>query len=134
MKAVKILIYVLIGYAAIVILFETAIGIAQPAGEGTMVITTTDEDGNSADRVLSKLDSGGKTYAAANHWPRAWYNQALANPNVDVVIDGEKTARVAVPVSGAEHDQVDTDNPLPLLFRFITGFPPRYFVRLDPRA
>ena len=134
MKAVKILIYVLIGYAAIVILFETAIGIAQPAGEGTMVITTTDEDGNSADRVLSKLDSGGKTYAAANHWPRAWYNQALANPNVDVVIDGEKTARVAVPVSGAEHDQVDTDNPLPLLFRFITGFPPRYFVRLDPQV
>jgi hypothetical protein len=39
----------------------------------------------------------------------------------------------AVPVTGEEHDQVDSDNSLPFAFRIVTGFPPRYFVRLDPR-
>jgi len=28
---------------------------------------------------------------------------------------------------------VQRDNPVPLAFRFLTGFPPRYFVRLDPQ-
>ena len=73
-----------------------------------------------------------KLYVAANHWPRAWYRRALDNPAVQVSLDGETTAYRAVPVSGEEHDRVDGENSLPLLFRIVTGFPPRYFLRLDP--
>ena len=34
---------------------------------------------------------------------------------------------------GALHDQVLEDNRLPLFARILMGFPPREFVRLDPR-
>ena len=47
--------------------------------------------------------------------------------------DGEQSDYRAVPVTGAEHDRVDSDNGLGVFFRILTGFPPRYFVRLDPR-
>jgi hypothetical protein len=69
---------------------------------------------------------------AANHWPRAWYERALESPDVQVTIDGETSERRAVPVTGAEHDRVDEDNSLPFVFRVVTGFPPRYFLRLEP--
>jgi hypothetical protein len=133
MKAVKILAIVLVGYVAIVVAFESLIGYFQPAGGNTLVITTTDEDGTRHDRVVSRLESDGKVYVAANHWPRAWYRRALQNPDVAVTRDGQSTNQRAVPVTGQEHDRVDADNRLPLLFRFLTGFPPRYFLRLDPR-
>ncbi len=48
-------------------------------------------------------------------------------------MDGEKGDYRAVPVTGAEHERVDSENSLGLVFRILTGFPPRYFVRLDPR-
>ena len=89
-----------------------------------LVIKTTDSGGNTGERVLAHLTSQGKIYVAANHWPRAWYTNALANPEVEVSIEGNAGAYTAVPVSGTEHDQVDADNPLPAVFRFITGYPP----------
>ena len=95
-------------------------GNAPPAGEGH-------------DRVVSRLESGGNLYVAANHWPRAWYERALANPKVTVSLGGETVEYLAVPVTGAEHDQVNQDNSLGFVFRVLTGFPPRYFLRLDPR-
>ena len=133
MKALKRIAIVLGIYVGIVAGFETLIGIIQPTAGETLVITTHDAAGGGGDRVLAHLQSDGKLYVAANHWPRAWYHQALENPDVEVSIEGEKTERVAVPVTGAEHERVDSDNPLPLPFRFVTGFPPRYFLRLDPR-
>ena len=36
-------------------------------------------------------------------------------------------------MTGEEHERVDTEHALPAVFRFLTGYPPRYFVRLDPR-
>jgi hypothetical protein len=72
-------------------------------------------------------------YVAANHWPRAWYDRALKNPDVQATIDGRKGDYRAVPVEGNEHERVDGAHSLPLGFRILTGFPPRYFVRLDPR-
>jgi hypothetical protein len=70
---------------------------------------------------------------AANHWPRAWYRRVLANPEMQATIDGAKGDYRAVPVESAEHDSVDAANSLPFVFRVLTGFPPRYFVRLDPK-
>jgi hypothetical protein len=132
-KVFKIIVIVILAYVAIVFAFESLIGFLQPANESTLVITTKDEAGETNDRVLARLESNGQMYVAANHWPRAWYLQALANPNVEVTIDGTKSAYLVVPVKSAEHDRVQADNPTGFGFRLLTGFPPRYFVRLDPR-
>jgi uncharacterized pyridoxamine 5'-phosphate oxidase family protein len=133
MRAIRLLAIVLVAYVGIVVAFESLIGFFQPAGGGTLVITTTDEDGGAHDRVVSRLESDGKLYVAANHWPRAWYNRALENPEVQVTLAGEKSDYRAVPVTGEEHDRVERENGLGVGFRILTGFPPRYFVRLDPR-
>ena len=132
MKALKIVVIVVLVYAGIVIAFESLIGYFQPADDSTLVITTLEGDGTPHDRVVSRLESDGQLYVAANHWPRAWYNRALENPEVQVTQDGEEGEYRAVPVSGVEHDRVDDENSLGVVFRILTGFPPRYFVRLDP--
>jgi len=133
MKIVKIAAIVLVVYVAIVAAFESLLGVLQPRAGTTMVITTFDESGAAHDRVVSRLESDGKLYVAANHWPRAWYDRALDNPEMRVTLDGETRDVRAVPVTGVEHERVDAEHPLPPVFRILTGFPPRYFVRLDPR-
>ena len=133
MKAVKLIAILVLVYVGIIVAFESMLGIFQPGGQGTVVITTTDEDGDTNERVLAGLESDGQLYVAANHWPRAWYKQALENPSVQVTVDGERGAYLAVPVTDEEHDRVNRDNSTGIVFRILTGFPPRYFVRLDPR-
>jgi hypothetical protein len=133
MKALKIVAIVALVYLGIVVGFESLIGYFQPAGGSTLVITTFDVDGTPHDRVVSRLESEGQLYVAANHWPRAWYNRALENPEVRVTLDGEEADYRAVSVTSVEHDRVDSKNSLGVVFRILTGFPPRYFVRLDPR-
>ena len=133
MKALKIAALVVLVYVGIVVAFESLIGYFQPTAGSTLVITTFEEDGTPHNRVVSRLESDGQLYVAANHWPRAWYNRALENPDVQVTLDGEKGDYRAVPVTGAEHDRVDDENSLVVVFRILTGFPPRYFVRLDLR-
>ena len=133
MKPLKIAAILVLAYVAIVVGFETLIGTLQPANDSTMVITTFDPDGTAHDRVVARLGSGGELYAAANHWPRAWYRRVLANPDVQVTINGDKRNYRAVPVTGEEHDRVDAEHALPFVFRVLTGFPPRYFVRMAPR-
>jgi hypothetical protein len=134
MKIVKIVLIVAVIYAGIVTAFESMIGFMQPTQGDSVVITTFDESGAAHDRVVSRLESAGQQYVAANHWPRAWYERALANPKVQVAVDGQKADYLAVPVTGAEHDRVEADNPHPAWFRFVTGYPPRHFLRLDPPA
>jgi hypothetical protein len=133
MKVLKSIAILVLVYVGIVVAFESLIGYFQPTSESTLVITTFDGDGTPHDRVVSRLESDGKLYIAANHWPRAWYNRALENPEVQVTLGGEKGDYQAVPVTGVEHDRVDGENSLGVGFRILTGFPPRYFVRLDPR-
>ena len=129
----KIAIGLVIAYAGIVILFESLLGYYQPQNDGTITITTTNAAGVQADRVLSRITVGDRLYVAANHWPRAWYRQTLDNPDVTVTIDGKRSDFRAVAVDDEEHANVNSSSPLPLSFRFLTGFPPRYFLRLDPR-
>ena len=133
MKALKIVVIAALVYAGIVVAFESLIGFFQPTAGTTLVITTFDGDGTPHDRVVTRLQSEGRLYVAANHWPRAWYERALQNPEVQVTLDAEKGDYRAVPVTGAEHDRVDDENSLGVAFRILTGFPPRYFVRLDLR-
>ena len=133
MKTLKIAAIVVLVYVGIVVTFESLIGTLQPTAGSTLVITTFDGDGAPNDRVVSRLESDGQLYVAANHWPRAWYKRALESPEVQVTLEGEKADYRAVPVVGTEHDRVDSENGLGVSFRILTGFPPRYFVRLDPR-
>ncbi len=131
MKIIKILLIVAAVYVGIVVAFETFIGYAQPQNDGTLVIVTTDEDGNENPRVLSRLEVDGQAYVAVNHWPRSWYHDVLDHPQVEITFGGETGSYVAVPVEGAEHDKVMAAHPIPTPVRFLMGFAPRYFVRLD---
>ena len=132
MSTAKLPLIVLLAYVGVVVAFESALGYLQPTSEGTIVITTTDREGESRDRVLASLESQGQLYVARNHWPRAWYDRALEQPQVEITGDGERRAYLAVPVSGAEHDRIDAENSLGLVFRILTGFPTRHILRLDP--
>ncbi|MEM7079649.1 MAG: nitroreductase/quinone reductase family protein [Pseudomonadota bacterium] len=112
------------------------IGLNQAKLEGSgipmLVITTTDEDGTADSRRLARIESKGKLYVSAHHWWRGWYHRAVANPNVSVEIDGVTATYLAVPVSGAEFDQVAADFPLGVVIRILMGFPPpRDILRLD---
>jgi len=133
MKAVKIAVIVVLVYVGIVVAFESMIGVFQPADGSAIVITTTDRDGTAHDRVVTRLESGDRLYVAANHWPRAWYQRALENPEVQATVDGQQRDYLAVPVTGAEHDRIGSEHSHSVWFRILTGFPPRYFIRLDPR-
>lgn len=134
MKALKIVVIVALVYVGIVVAFESLLGYFQPANASTVIITTIDNDGRRHERVLSSLESDGALYVAANHWPRGWYRRALENPQVEVSIDGENAPYAAVPIAGVEHERVDGEHPLGPVIRILTGFPPRYFVRLDPAS
>ena len=133
MKIVKIVVIIGMVYVGIVIAFESLLGYFQPANQSTLVIRTTDASGKPHERVVARLQSNNNLYVAANHWPRGWYEQALENPAVVATFAGEQTNYTAVPVHGIEHDRVNSDNALGIGFRILTGFPPRYFVRLDPK-
>ena len=120
-------------YVGIVVTFESLLGYFQPADAQTMVITTFDSDGVGSDRVVARLETDSELYVAANHWPRAWFRMALANDRVEITFNGEKAPYKAVLLKGAEHDRINADHALPLGFRILTGFPPRYLMRLDPQ-
>ena len=132
MKALKYIGILLLVYIAVVVAFESTIGYLQPQGQATLVISTTDAGGAQRQRVVSRLDSGDRMYVAANHWPRAWYNEVLQHPAVQVTQEGTTRSYVAVPVTVQEHQRVDAEHALGLGIRILTGFPPRRFVRLDP--
>src|SRR5262245_28698258 len=131
MKPLKTAAIILLIYVAIVASFESLIGFLQPIAGATLVITTFDRGGTPHDRVVTRLESDGNLYVAANHWPRAWYHRALQNPDVQATVDGTKRDYRAVPVTGVEHERVEREHAHGLAFRLLTGFPPRYFVRLD---
>ena len=131
MKILKIIsISLVVLYIGIVVLFESWLGYSQPSNQNTLVITTFDNQ-EAKQRVLSAVNNDGKLYVSANHWPRAWYRQALSNPNVEVNYKGEMNFYLAVPVEGKQHDKLKEEHAHSLTFRILTGFPPRYFLRLD---
>ena len=89
MKLIKIALIVVGIYACVVALFESWLGYSQPTNQRSIAITTTDADGEQATRILSRVDHNGVLYVSANHWPRQWYKDALARPEVTVEFAGE---------------------------------------------
>lgn len=130
-KAGKIVAIVAAAYIGLVVLFESSLGFFQPEAGGTIVITTVDEQGQAYNRVVSRFESGDELFIAANHWPRAWFRRVLQNPELTVLKDGESANYRAVLLEGSEHERLASEYDPGLVFRFLTGFPPRYFLRLD---
>jgi|TARA_Y100000294_G_C8397516_1_gene273412 hypothetical protein len=124
-----------LAYLGSIIWFEARLGYYQPQGSTSLVIATFGDDNERHERVLRLEQTDGNSYIAANHWPRAWYHQALDNQQVEVKMPGEESFApyLAVPLEGAEDQRLQEVYPVGLNFRFRTGFPPRYFMRLDPR-
>jgi hypothetical protein len=120
-------------YVAQVVAFEVRLGVNQPENQSTIVIATFNEEGERAERVVRLTEIDGEDYIAANHWPRAWYHQALENPQIEVDYGNGFEPYTAVPLEGAEEEKVRSIYTVSFEFRFRTGFPPRYFMRLDPR-
>lgn len=129
------------GYLGVVVAVESLVGYmgrrhalrGVQAGETWLQITATVE-GEDRSVVVAGVESAGRTYVAANHWPRAWYRRVVENPDVRVTVQGRQAAFRAVPVSGDERSRVEREYRLPLIVRILTGFPPRAFLRLDPVA
>ena len=128
------------GYLGIVVAFESLVGYmgrrharrGVQAGETWLLITAT-VDGEDRSVVVAGVESAGRTYVAANHWPGTWYRRVVENPDVRVTVHGRQAAHRAVPVSGDEHARIEREYRLPLIVRILSGFPPRAFLRLDPR-
>ncbi len=127
----RIAIGVVIAYVLIVVAFESILGYNQPEFDGTLTITTFNDDGESFDRVVTGLKTNDKLYVRVNHWPRAWYYRLLDNPDIKVTIDSETQDYLAVDIEGEEYDLVQNDHAPGIVFRILTGFPPRHIVRLD---
>ena len=133
MKVIRFVAIVILVYLGIVFAFEAMLGIFQPESESTIVITTVDADGKKESRVVSPVYDDGTLYVSANHWPRSWYSRAREKPEVEVTEKGETRAYTAIPVVGAEDVRLQADYAHPFFFRLLTGFPPRHFLRLEPR-
>jgi hypothetical protein len=124
---------VLVAYAIVVAAFELNIGLRQPQSSITLVMHTLEDDGSTHRRVLGRIEEGDDLFVAVNHWPRAWYRQALENPEVRATVDGVTRDYRAVPVSLAKEQQLQQRFPLNFSTRVMTGFPPRHFLQLEPR-
>jgi hypothetical protein len=122
---------ILLGYIAMVTYFEARLGYLQPAGGSSIVIATFNNDDERHERVVRLTKIDGENYIAAQHWPRAWYYQALERPGVEVKMSSEFQPYTAVPLSGSELEHVKDVYRMGLGFRFRTGFAPRKFMRLD---
>ena len=122
----------LLAYAGLVVAVESTLGLLQPEVSDTFIITTTNAEGISSDRVLAQNFSGERLYASANHWPRAWYHDAMKNPKVRVTLDGVTADYVAVPVDAEEHERVEAEIGNGIGLKFLFGFAPQRFLRLDP--
>lgn len=113
----------------------TAVAAFQPENLGgeTIVITTVDAEGRHYARVLTPIELDEGLFVAANHWPRAWYQRALRNPEVSVRRAGETRAYRAVPVDAATRERLLDESGFPAVAYLFTGFAPRQFLALEPR-
>lgn len=139
MRIVKWLAIVVAVYVGIVVIFETFLATAQPtmdnAGIPLLVLTSTDASGEEYTRRLARLETDGRLYVSAHHWPRVWYERALTNPEVRIAFDGNEGEYTAVAVDGEEHARVAEAHPIPVPIWILMGMPPkRQILRLDPRS
>lgn len=61
-----------------------------------------------------------------------WYYQALANPHIEVTVEGVRAAHAAVPLQTTEHDEPSRVYEMGFVLRLMCAFAPSKFLRLDP--
>ena len=130
-----------LGYVALVVAFECFVGVmgsrhaarGVDASDAEVALETTDAAGAPFATIVAAVELEGALYVAANHWPRAWYRRALTAPDLWLTRGGERRPVRAVAVSGEERRRIAREYALPFFLRALTGFPPREFLRLDPR-
>ena len=132
MQTTNILLITLLGYVGFVALMEGLIGFIQPDMDGGVSLTTTDAEGKTSQRMLAGARLDGKLYIASNHWLRGWYREALAQSRVSAEVDGVRAGYSAIPIEGEEWDRVSDAYRMGFVLRFICGFAPSKFLRLDP--
>ncbi len=133
MKIVKVLSVLIAVYIGAIAAMGGFVAYFQPQMPGVLMLTTTDEEGKAYNRLLGRFEVDGVRYLAVNSWPRRWYELALANPNVEITVDGQRTQFTAVRIDSIERQHMLEKYPTPLWMKILSGFPPRQFLRLDPR-
>lgn len=133
MKMAWTIAYILLGYVAFVAVAEGLIRFIQPEMAGGVTIFVKDSQGKEMKRNLATLEHDGALYISSNHWLRSWYYAALKNPDVEIIRDGVRGPYTAVPIEGAERATVSKLYRMGVVLRFICGFAPSKFLRLDPR-
>ncbi|MDH3644839.1 MAG: nitroreductase/quinone reductase family protein [Gammaproteobacteria bacterium] len=119
-------------YFGLVILAEGLIGYFQPDMDGAIRLATADSEGQLSERTLAGFHHNDRLYVASNHWFRGWYNRALKNPTVKATVEGTAGSYTAVPVQGAELDELAEAYRMGFVLRMVCGFAPSRFLRLDP--
>ncbi|MEM8501211.1 MAG: hypothetical protein AAF542_24565 [Pseudomonadota bacterium] len=131
-RTTKYLGITLVVYVGVVILFESLIGYFQPQNQATLALTVFESNNQPHVRVLSRIEHQDSLYVAVNHWPRAWFHALQENPSVRVAFADQDFAATARVVNDpSEITSIETDRPLTWWFKLLTGYPPRYFVRLE---
>tara|TARA_Y100000766_G_C18440954_1_gene381296 strand:- start:84 stop:512 length:429 start_codon:yes stop_codon:yes gene_type:complete len=130
-----LLIIPIVIYVGWVINYEVNLGRNQPVRGNSIIIATYDDQDARHERVVSLRQLSNELYVSANHWPRAWYKQALRNPNVEVKLASadDFMKYTAVPLGGSEDERVKERFKPSLRSQLRMGFAPRQYLRLDPR-
>ncbi|MEE8507843.1 MAG: hypothetical protein V3T07_02155 [Myxococcota bacterium] len=140
MKIVRIAVIVIAVYVVLGLAVDGAIGYFQPQSGKTAVRRTFDEAGNAQETVLSLLADDGTLWVESGHWFRGWYHRLVANPDVELVRDGEAETYRAVPVDTPEAVERVTklmgkgESAGYWVGRVMLLFAPIKPVRLDPRV
>ena len=135
-RSAKFLLIILAAiYIGSVINYEVNLGWNQPMRGNSIIIATYDDENVRHERVLSLREMDSVMYVSANHWPRVWYRQALANPSVEVKLaNADGFAHfTAVPLEGSEDERVRERFKPSFRSQLRMGFAPREYLRLDPR-
>ncbi len=132
MEIIEILLIVILCYAGFVVLMEVLIGYIQPEMDGGVTLTTTDAQGKTSVRCLYGAKMEGKLYVSSNHWVRGWYKNALVNSSVLIEMNGVQVSHTAAQPDRLELARITDAYKIGFVLRFICGFAPRKFLRLDP--
>ena len=133
MLIVEIVGGVFLGYVILILLLETVIWRFQPDMDGGVTLKIKDGE-TIVKRKLYGLEYNDRLYLSSNHWFRKWYHTVLENPALEVERAGEQGQYIAVPVKGEEHLEVAREYSAGFVLKFLCGFAPQRFLRLDPKS
>ena len=140
MKAIRILALALGVYVLVGLLFEASTAYFQRQTPGfTVVLRSFDESGHAHDTVLALHDDEGQLWVESGHWFRGWYHRLRANPDVELIRDGQALAYRATPVDTPEEVERmkqrmgKGQGATYWVFRALLLWAPVKPVRLDPR-